>query len=567
MSFDLSAEAEAALAEQGPMLVLGGPGSGKTTLSLLKAQLLIQELEPGQEVLFLSFSRAAVRQVLSRCKDVLGREDRKRITVKTYHSFCMDVLRAHGRLLTGRQPRIHFPAAERLARAAHAGDWEAEQQRLVEEEGLYAFGMFASSCAGLLRRSMAVRRLLADRYPVVILDEFQDTDDEQWELVKLMSEGSRLIVLADPEQRIFEYDDRVDPERLNHLRAFLSPAEFDLGGANHRSPDAGILRFADAVLHAAPLPETGDVKLLTYWPRSFEATVHAAVVWLFGSLRSIGVDEPTVAVLCRANGFVADVSSLLGRSHTYNSRDLRPIDHDVIWDEEMSAAAAQVVASILEWPAMDVYRAAAHTLAAIADYFELKNATKPSSSARSDAERFRKAATQVADGGTSTIKAGKELLNACQTGVELNGSPAPDWLQAREVLAHIKDLREIYTNVRFVRLFRATDEIGTRLAERWAADGTYGHATEIVRQTLDMGRLLADQREPRGCVLMTMHKSKGKEFHGVVLVEGAHRSKFFDEREEAPHPASRRLLRVAITRARHRVVIVRPEGSMPLGSS
>lgn len=42
----------------------GGPGSGKTTIALLKAQKRIPDLKPGQEILFLSFSRAAVRQVL-----------------------------------------------------------------------------------------------------------------------------------------------------------------------------------------------------------------------------------------------------------------------------------------------------------------------------------------------------------------------------------------------------------------------------------------------------------------------------------------------------------------------
>lgn len=87
---------------------------------------------------------------------------------------------------------------------------------------------------------------------------------------------------------------------------------------------------------------------------------------------------------------------------------------------------------------------------------------------------------------------------------------------------------------------------------------------DIVRRTLDQGRLVTEQRDPQGFVLMNMHKSKGKEFDGVVIVEGHHRSVFFTEREEAPHLATRRLLRVAITRARHKVVIVRPTGAAPL---
>ncbi|PZR03568.1 MAG: ATP-dependent helicase, partial [Archangium gephyra] len=99
MTFELSEEANAALNEARPILVLGGPGSGKTTLSLLKAQRLMPTLKPEQEILFLSFSRAAVRQVVIRCKDVLTSDERRLIQVRTYHSFALDILRSHGRLL------------------------------------------------------------------------------------------------------------------------------------------------------------------------------------------------------------------------------------------------------------------------------------------------------------------------------------------------------------------------------------------------------------------------------------------------------------------------------------
>ena len=64
---------------------------------------------------------------------------------------------------------------------------------------------------------------------------------------------------------------------------------------------------------------------------------------------------------------------------------------------------------------------------------------------------------------------------------------------------------------------------------------------------------------------MNMHKAKGKEFDGVVLVEGAFKSGFFDERaEQAPFERSRRLLRVGLTRARTLVTIVRPQNARPL---
>ena len=75
-----------------------------------------------------------------------------------------------------------------------------------------------------------------------------------------------------------------------------------------------------------------------------------------------------------------------------------------------------------------------------------------------------------------------------------------------------------------------------------------------------------NQRDPRGCVLMTIHKAKGKEFDGVLLVEGQqYQGDFFrDTDTEAQRAAARRLLRVGITRARHQVAIVRPQGAPAL---
>src|SRR5665647_87565 len=173
MTFDLSDEARRALDQNGPILVLGGPGSGKTTLSLLKAQRLLPDLQPGQEVLFLSFSRAAVRQVLLRCRDVLTTNERKLIAVKTYHAFCMDLLRAQARLLTGHHARIMFPSESRIRKAEHGAGWAQEEIRLADEEGVYTFDQFARSAARLLAGSAAAADLIASKYPVVILDEFQ----------------------------------------------------------------------------------------------------------------------------------------------------------------------------------------------------------------------------------------------------------------------------------------------------------------------------------------------------------------------------------------------------------
>jgi len=532
---------------------------------LLKAQAQIPGLNEGQEILFLSFSRAAVRQVEIRCRDILSSAERRAIAVRTYHSFAMDVLRAHGRLLTGNAPRIIYPGQESLARAAFEGDWAAESERLAAEEGRYVFGQFAAAAGQLIAGSTAIATLIANKYPVIILDEFQDTDDAQWALVKALSARARTVVMADPDQRIFDYDDRVDPERLDHLREHLAPAEFDLTGENHRSPDVGILQYANAVLKNRPLPTTDDVFLHYYWGNVFESTVHAGVIWMFSKLRQAGVAHPSVVVLARTNSLVGKLSLTLGQSHTFNGTTLKPVSHDVLWDADLTAAAALVVASILEWPGQPKDEGLGQTFDRIADYFDAKNAANPSKTATDASQRYRTAASRARTGQAPRLASAKTLDAAFDEGLTLRGDPAGDWRLARDLLDAGNDLADLLANARFVRLFRATDEIGSRLASAWDQRSSYGKATDLVRRALETGRLQSDQRDPKGCVLMTIHKAKGKEFDGVVIVEGQYQGSFFrDNDTEAQVAATRRLLRVGITRARHRVMILRPHGAPSL---
>jgi DNA helicase-2/ATP-dependent DNA helicase PcrA len=64
-----------------------------------------------------------------------------------------------------------------------------------------------------------------------------------------------------------------------------------------------------------------------------------------------------------------------------------------------------------------------------------------------------------------------------------------------------------------------------------------------------------------------IHKSKGKEFDAVVIVEGYRGGALLKENEAPKFENSRRVLRVGITRARHAVRIVRPADAAPLFDS
>src|SRR4051794_15271744 len=99
---NLTDKQKAILAQSGHLLVTGGPGSGKTTIAILKAAKIAKEdLRPGRSILFLSFARATVARILEAMNEekALSSNARQRIDVDTYHAFFWRILKAHGYLL------------------------------------------------------------------------------------------------------------------------------------------------------------------------------------------------------------------------------------------------------------------------------------------------------------------------------------------------------------------------------------------------------------------------------------------------------------------------------------
>lgn len=563
----LSKMAQSALRSKYPVLVLGGPGSGKTTLSLLKAKTHVSELLDGQAILFLSFSRAAIRQVEIRYHDLLNEQEQQSIEVRTYHSFALDVIKAHGKLLTGKYPRIISPGKEALLKSRSSGCWANEVRRLASEEGRYSFNEFAVAANKIILGSTAVAELIADTYPMIILDEFQDTTDSQWELVKTLSQRSRMMFLADLDQRIFDYDVHVSPDRLQQLKEYLHPFEFNLGSDNHRSPNSGILSYANAILHGTSLPTVPEVKIKTYYSKEIGTTVHAAALCMLSTLQDDGIEKPSVALLARTNSMVAKVSDYLAQEHNHKGNSLIPVIHDVLWDATLTVAASLAVASIMEWPTLPKDVALIRTFELIIEYFEIKSSLRKGGIkyAQKISKNLSEEIANLRNGNSLKCKLAKYFEEIYVTDVakcSFSGDPEHDWLRARNLLdKEVDHLHVVYNDVKFVRLFRSSDQIGECLSSIWDKQGSYFGASSMLRRLLEMQSLQADYKEAHGCSLMTVHKSKGKEFDGVIIVDGHPKSPNAFFRFNAPsseHEDARRLLRVAITRARRRVLILRP---------
>jgi DNA helicase-2/ATP-dependent DNA helicase PcrA len=257
------------------------------------------------------------------------------------------------------------------------------------------------------------------------------------------------------------------------------------------------------------------------WPVNCATQVHYAIIRLRDHLEQKLGRTSTIAVLAATNSLVARISDTISTDHQHplNASVLLPtVDHELNWDPELSAAAGYVVASIMEWPALRRGNALAGTLQAVADYYRIKLAGG-TQGARATIATVENSIAALQNGTAVRSKAAKILAAAFDTSIELTGDPVTDWQVARACLRDATDLEEIFKKARLLRLFKATDALAWALMDAWNGRDAYTDAVLAVRQVLNNEMLEAAQAEPVAVSLMNMHKSKGKEFDGVIIAE------------------------------------------------
>ena len=566
-AFDLDDKRKAILAAQGHLMIEGGPGCGKTTIALLKAAHALSAVEDQQQILFLSFSRAAVRQVTDRMRGTLTLAEQRALQIRTFHSFFLDVVRSHGRLLTGKPPRFLTPDREAHLHAEFAGtatEWQAERIRLAAEESVYIFDTLAPAVADLFENRTSVRGLYSQRYPVVVVDEFQDTNVDQWRVVQALSEKSTIICLADPDQRIFDHLDGIDDDRLDEAKKVLAPKVFDLSADNHRSPGSGILTFANGVLRNQPTERPEEVVVTSYKYEKPTELTHRLITQARSYLEREQQRPVSLAVLTRANTFASRISETIGAEETVLGEALPAIDHELFMDKELVTASAMVVASLLEWPTLARVDGVVRTIDTIADFYRTKVGLG-TLTARKIVETMERAAAAISQGKNPVAKAAKLLWAASETPPDYAGRPVEDWQRARALLTGTGHLDEIRGKARLLRLLKATDSLAWALQESWDGSAGYSVAVEAVRQALTADALDGGRPNDALVHVMTLHKSKGKEYDGVIIVEDRHGMPLINNTGDAKQESSdRRLMRVGITRARHLVIVLRPPLVRPL---
>lgn len=292
-----SAQLEAVLTQDGPMLVLAGAGTGKTKTIISRLAQLVSSGIPASSILLLTFTRKASREMILRASS-MGDARCAEVQGGTFHSFCSSVLRRFApvlglssdftildeadtldvfQFLRGERDfgktKTRFPSNETLvgihSEIQNTGrilsdilekDYPSFLQRSKDivqifedykiykkERSLLDYDDLLFFTRDLLANHSGVRSALSERYRFVMVDEFQDTNKIQAHIACLLAaEHRNLMVVGDDAQCIYTFRGATVRGILDFPKIFDNTKTIFLE-KNYRSTPA-ILNLANAVL-------------------------------------------------------------------------------------------------------------------------------------------------------------------------------------------------------------------------------------------------------------------------------------------------------------------------------
>ncbi len=219
----LDPEQRAAAEAAAPLMIIAGPGSGKTrTLTYRIAAAIASQRVRPEQCLALTFTRRAAAEMRQRLAALLGRRA-ARLTVTTFHGLGLLLLREQHELAglaagfgvaddqAVLEVATELAGSTRAARAwlaaaaRDAGQRDQLRQALAGR-GLVDFDGLVELSAAVLRQAPAVAAGLRERWPWLSVDEYQDIDAAQYELLRLLAgDGAGLTVIGDPDQAIYGF--------------------------------------------------------------------------------------------------------------------------------------------------------------------------------------------------------------------------------------------------------------------------------------------------------------------------------------------------------------------------
>ena len=285
---------EAVNNKEGPLLVLAGAGSGKTTVLIARVAKLIESGVRPWNILTITFTNKAADELKNRLVTKLGM-DAADVFASTFHSMCVRILRRDAELLdlpksftiydTDDSIRVvkkclknlgmeekQFPPKPLLGSISHAkerledpqdmadlaqrnGDYRlsvtakvyAAYQRELHEAGALDFDDLLCETVRLFKTHPEVLEYYQNRWEYIMVDEYQDTNHVQYMLVAMLAaKNKNLCVVGDDDQSIYKFRGATIENILSFERQFPGAKVVRLE-QNYRSTQ-NILSAANGVI-------------------------------------------------------------------------------------------------------------------------------------------------------------------------------------------------------------------------------------------------------------------------------------------------------------------------------
>lgn len=568
------------------LLITAPPGSGKTltALRLAARDLDAGRVGPTQRVLLLTFSLQARAQLEGYAARLLSPQQLALLEITNYHAwFWRKVWQFRSSLGLPLELELSTEAKHRedvLAAMIKAGlvgagaEWDdsardygvglehevegcrpdrleaplpeidrvGEELKRVHRQGRLHYDDLGYYMWRLTDESETLRRIWRHKYPVIVLDEYQDASAMQAKIIeRIAGAESRVYAFADPLQMIYGWRD-ASPRRIDDFKA--RGASVHALETLHRYRDRPELQgwmegVRDILLsgEGSCPPRPKDVGVIVYDPteriRSEPYDIASRDLYKLDDRISTSFKDRSInsiAVLLRKHSHLVQVERHLTKR--FFCKRLRTARETAEWVREWTEA----------FPAATSDQLKMERLMEVARRIAPRNEDLEALDKRIDVDGIRTAGLRERRKALAT-----ELNAALDDWTDLAGACRAAQRVGRIATEHEADERLIARDAAYV--VRTGLQVRPGIGDREAKEKVFSRLAQM--------RFTTEGREPRGLYLLTCHEAKGREFDMVILPYVSD-AIFPDDKEE-----QRQLLYVALTRARQRLLIRTAAGRLP----
>ncbi len=383
-SFKLNPEQEkAVLTTHGRVLILAGAGSGKTRVIVCRMAHLISTLKiPPQNIVGLTFTNKAAAEMRHRLQTLISPKEAKQVTLATFHSFCMQILRkeidklGYTRDFSLYDERDYERIMKQLIKQmlGHEGDlpslaatrealthlesqvsekdpknkiWHDQftqdlhtrLQNTLRAYNAVNFDNLIKLTVRLFEEHPDVLDRYQDQYQYIMIDEYQDTDPAQFRLAELLTKKhENLCVVGDDDQSIYGWRGA----KLANILQFKADTIIKLE-QNYRSTPL-ILEAANTVIannknrHQKKLwSNQTHSELIEIFNATNEQEEAEAIIHRLIHLHSQGFSWKDMAILYRSNALSRQFEmSLINASWKHGNHWVRGIPYEIFGGLEFS---------------------------------------------------------------------------------------------------------------------------------------------------------------------------------------------------------------------------------------